>query len=344
MLGHKTFRHQSKRYHRGANVFFVELSSLKKLVGEKILRDRNKYYYIEKKLFNHRLGKKIQDHKRCFKKHPIVVYQMGKVGSMTVVNSLQKLKLDRLVFHVHYLDQDRINELGLSCKNDWWYKSKNSEHFETMVRKHWECEYLASLIKGPILGDKWRIISLVRDPIARNASVYFQGLTFDHVNKDLIKVKSGWNFERIIDLNDLTEFVNLFFEKVDHDRPLNFFDSEIKRVLGIDVFSRPFPKRKGYQIYNGKNCDLLLIKLENLNSCAERAFNEFLNLKDFSLVISNTSKERKTGFLYKKFLNSVEFPKSYLDKFYKSKFAEHFYTKEELKTFENRWANRKYCE
>jgi hypothetical protein len=41
----------------------------------------------------------------------VIVYQMGKVGSSTVVKSLQKLDFDFEVYHVHALSDEGIEEL-----------------------------------------------------------------------------------------------------------------------------------------------------------------------------------------------------------------------------------------
>ncbi|MDY7015276.1 MAG: hypothetical protein SVX43_17095, partial [Cyanobacteriota bacterium] len=41
-------------------------------------------------------------------KAPLLVYQMGKVGSTTIVESLQRAVPDRFIFHVHFLSHKGI--------------------------------------------------------------------------------------------------------------------------------------------------------------------------------------------------------------------------------------------
>ena len=41
---------------------------------------------------------------------PLLLYQMGKVGSKTIQRSLRTVELDRPVFHVHFLTPDRVEK------------------------------------------------------------------------------------------------------------------------------------------------------------------------------------------------------------------------------------------
>jgi hypothetical protein len=130
---------------------------------------------------------------------------------------------------------------------------------------------------------------------------------------------------------------NLFFEKVNHDSPNQFFDLEIKRILGIDVFASEFPKSKGYQIYRGDLADVLLIRLEDLNSTARDAFSEFLDIQDFHLVNSNVGMKKNYASVYKKFKDFINLPDEYLTSIYGSRYMRHFYTADEIEKFKGRW-------
>ncbi len=77
-----------------------------------------------------------------------------------------------------------------------------------------------------------RIISLVREPIGRNISMFFQSLPFwmaaKYLNDD-----SAVRSERSQLLHEAFE------EHVNHQYPLEWFDNEIKPLTGIDVFTHP---------------------------------------------------------------------------------------------------------
>lgn len=126
-------------------------------------------------------------------------------------------------------------------------------------------------------------------------------------------------------------------EKFDHDGPLVFFDREIKGFLGIDVFSSEFTKSKGYKIYEEENADVLVIRLENLDECAHEAFKEFLNIDEFTLIGGNLSSDKAYHAIYRRFLDSIILPDSYVDEMYTSKYARHFYSEKEINMFRAKW-------
>jgi hypothetical protein len=176
---------------------------------------------------------------------------------------------------------------------------------------------------------KLRVITLVREPVARDVSLFFFHGTriaefVDHYNKDLIAVP---------------EIVDAFLDMSSETGQylLTWFDSEMKPVFGIDVFDEDFPKSRGYKIYEGKHAQLLLLKLEKLNDCARDAFEEFLGVKDISLVKANVGDNQEYGSLYRAFKEECVLPQAYLDEMYQSAYAQHFYSEEEIGQFIAKW-------
>jgi hypothetical protein len=263
----------------------------------------------------------------------ILVYQMGKVGSTTVRVSLRAAGLDVPVRQIHFLSQDIIDE------NERILRKRFPSVKRGFLYRHlWECQYLRKQVDKGLKGRRWRVVTLTRDPIARNISAFFQTLQVQLLDSGRrCKIKSWYGFEITIDIEDIECLVDLFLEKWDHDTPLVYFDRELKGVLGIDVFSREFSTSKGYQIYREEPADVLLIRLENLSQCAQDAFGEFLNIDGFTLVRANVSSDKAYHAIYQKFLDSVVLPDSYVDRMYTSKYAQHFYSEEEIDLFRARW-------
>jgi hypothetical protein len=85
---------------------------------------------------------------------------------------------------------------------------------------------------------------------------------------------------------------------------------------------------------------VLLIRLENLNSCAGEAFKKFLNIDNFTLVKENIGSQKAYAPLYEKFKKVIVLPDSYLKKFYNSKFMLHFYSEKEIKNFMAIWRRK----
>ena len=178
----------------------------------------------------------------------------------------------------------------------------------------------------------YKVVTLVRDPIATNISGFFQ-------NADLWlpELKSTPH----LSATDLKRISARFFSEYPHEVPLKWFDMELKRVFEIDVFSEPFPKSKGYQIYAGKKADVLLLRLESLESCGREAFREFLHFEDFTLKEANTADKKAYASTYHQFSDNLTIPESYLDLMYGSKYAQHFYSSVELEAFKIKWLKAK---
>ena len=271
-----------------------------------------------------------------YKKPPLLVYQMGKVGSSSVSQSLKKAKIDRHIYHVHFLRPERVAE----------YEEKRRDFFGTPREgdlKHiWQYQHLNEQLKHGLNGKKWKIITLVRDPVARNLSTFFENIEMipseSGQQQKLISVE--YDFEITIENNNLDGLIELFFEKCRHDTPIIYFDREFKDVLNIDLFASRFPTEKGYKIYNEKEFDILLIRLENLNNCFTEAIKEFLNIDDVLLISRNIGSQKDYANLYQMFRNSIALPESYTDKLYSSRFAKYFYSDAEIEQFRTRWSRK----
>lgn len=271
------------------------------------------------------------------KEPPLIIYQMGKVGSRTIFNSLKPLKLDMPIYHTHGLTRSYIAEREIRSKR---YFRKEESNFINLIAPSWKSQYLRKLIDRGFDGKKCKVVTLARDPIAVNVAGFFERIDkVDYADSGhmytIKSIKDEYEFTGRID--DMASLKRIFFEKYAHDEPLTFFDCELKSVFGIDVFESEFPKSEGYKIYEGEQVDVLLIRLESLNECARKAFKEFLNIEGFTLVNINVGSEKDYAYLYQKFKDFVVLPDTYIDKMYSSKYTQHFYSEEEICRFKMRW-------
>lgn len=289
-------------------------------------------YYTAKFYYHFLLSRQMQGAGHS----PLLIYQMGKVGSKTVDKSLRALGMGMPIFHIHFLTEDLMD----------FYEEKRRKFFRTQQEPElfriWMYRYLSKVVGRRLDHRKWKVVTLIRDPIARNISSFFETLQVesgepDGLYKISADIRSPYSFDIMVHIDDFSELIELFIEKFNHETPLIFFDEQIKSVLGIDVFDYEFPKQKGYLIYNEKQVDLLLIRLENLTDCAEEAFEEFLNIKSFVLKKTNVGNEKIYAPLYKQFKSSIILPDTYINDMYSSKFMRHFYTNEEIQEFKAQW-------
>jgi hypothetical protein len=282
-----------------------------------------KYYFTSKALWKRGQRQLIQ----AYSGQPIITYQMGKVGSSTVQASLVALDSNRPIYHVHFLNPKRVREIEQQRR-----KYFRTEKF-TLLRRPWLYEFLYEQIQTE--NRHWKIVTLIREPIARNMSTFFENLEVTkNPNSTKYVVKSdyyGFNIE--VDIKQVGPLIELFFDRLVHDRPLNYFNDEIKYVLGVDVFESAFPRDKGYMVYRDNKVDLVLIRLEDLDRCASKAFKDFLDIDDFTLVQTNMASKKVYAPLYKEFKRKIHFPEDYVNRMYESKYARHFYSDEEIDGF-----------
>lgn len=255
----------------------------------------------------------------------VIVYQMGKVGSTTVFKSLRTLKnVD--VYHVHTLTRDGIEKVENMYKN-------NSHRTRNIYEHLLESQYLRNQLDKGLEGkNKWKVVTLVRDPIAKNISSFFHHL----------ETRLGYEYKtkkEVMKIEDIIEeLTKRFLRRLNgHENSLTWFERELKPVFGIDVYSRAFPKSKGYEIYESEYADVLVLRLENLNECGCDAFKNFLDLNEFNLVPRNVGNNKSYRDIYQGFLDSIVLPDSYIEKMYTSKYVRHFYSEEETEAFKAKW-------
>jgi putative capsular polysaccharide synthesis protein len=253
---------------------------------------------------------------------PILVYQMGKVGSETVARSLANAGLSVAVFHIHYLTAAALEVVEQRIKNHW-----NPSRGGRAVNL-WESQCIMKWLRTGRPGERWSVVTLVRDPVARNISDYFHKLA----ELNPARVAGEASDELVAELG--REFLERF---EDHEVPLTWFDSELKSVFGLDVYDAPFPVAKGYGLYANDNAAVLVVRAEDLDRVAADAFREFLGIEKLTLSAANLAQQKPYARLYRRFIEQVELPSEYLSRMYESRFARHFYAEEELAAFSRKW-------
>lgn len=263
---------------------------------------------------------------------PILVYTMGKVGSTSITRALNENPEGASVYHVHFLTDYRLKQLEQARKP--FFRTQ----YHRRITKTWEAQYVAELIRQNAGKRKFKVISLVRDPVARNIADYFQHLDLVETADNQLKASSYWyNFEYTFDPDDIDVVIDRFFHHFDHTASLEFFDAEMKAVLKEDVYATPFPKEKGYTIFSNDLADILVLRLENLRECAVPALEEFLNLRGATVYNSNVGEQKKYSRLYTAFKQRIRFSEDYLERIYGSRMARHFYSDDELEKFREKW-------
>lgn len=237
----------------------------------------------------------------------ILVYNASKVGSSTVYYNLKEKLPFLTVLHVHFLSETWLRSFEKSGK---WLNNLRSAK---SVNSHLEQNKTKRI----------KIITLVRDPIARDISAVFQSW------------QTIFDLKRIEELN--MEEIRMHLNNSAFDQTENWFSSEFLEYTGIDILSLPFNKSKGYSIYNIDQYDILCIKTESLNKVMDSALYEFIGVKNISSKVKNSSKEKEGAELYKEIAGSFKLEKLKIEQIYSTIFMKHFYQDTELEMFKKRW-------
>jgi len=265
---------------------------------------------------------------------PILLLQMGKVGSKSVQAGLEALKLDREIYHAHFLSAERTART----------EEQRRKFFRTdrysYLRRPWLNEFLLRTFQKHDDQRKWKLITLTREPVGRNISAFFENLEVKPQETDGVFEISSDYYQiepTVVSVDQPERLAKLFFERATHDSPLLFFDREIRDIFGIDVLAQGFPTDKGYGIYHADRADLLVVRLESLADCAERAFNEFLGLDGFEVIDRNIGSKKIYAPLYDAFKRYAVIDSGYVDTLYNSKFMRTFYSSEEIAAARGKW-------
>jgi hypothetical protein len=272
---------------------------------------------------------------------PVLVYQMGKVGSSSVRNALFRSpsKATRMVFMSHELLPIRKRDPGAIEMDEELRSAVLSEiadakrlfaELPTRLRWHWlarEKLYTQRIHANFIAkGRPVNVITLVREPIAANISMFFQ------MFPQYVGVSQHES------THSVAQLARIFLERYVHSRPLTWFDAELEPTLGIDVFARGFPEERGYERYDGGTVRLLVLKSELDDAAKQSAIGDFLDLEGFEMLRSNVTARKQEADLYDRFKREARFDQAFLERMYGSKYARHFYSPRELERFRARWA------
>lgn len=255
---------------------------------------------------------------------PLLIYQMGKVGSSTLWHSLAPFDLGRPAFRVHALQSHRLDRMldGVHLSPRQYYEQRSDNNLVgRYLNREWQ------RVCG---SDRWKVITLVRDPLAQSVSSFFQVL-------DLQAPEYLRRYER--GELEIEELVGRFMSQYTPSRKLDgWFKGELHKVFGLNVFESPFDCDAGYSIYRAAHADILLIRLEDLDRCGETVMREFLGIKGFKVIRGNVGKDKDYGELYLTFRKQAVLPADFVRAMYCTDYARHFYAPEELESFASRWS------
>ncbi|MDR2954763.1 MAG: putative capsular polysaccharide synthesis family protein [Prevotella sp.] len=239
-----------------------------------------------------------------------LIYTMGKVASMSVLDAITKRLPHVPVFAMHYMSKANLDkqesQLGESIHWDnRLYKNMHTQH-ALKIRKCIE-ESPQKQIK---------IITVIREPLNQIISQIFQQLNLHDV--ELLKIMTPES-------------------PVDYDYPEKWCNEELKAFSGINILDKTFNPHKGYEVYEYGRFSLLVIRFEDINRVFSAAMNDFSSVGDWILGGKNKAENKGYAIEYRKFRSELAIMPDVIKNVYSSPFVRHFYTDEEITIFKKQW-------
>ena len=247
----------------------------------------------------------------------VLIHQMGKVGSLSIYHSLQAAQSHQFdIYHTHFLNPRYALASDTQRRDTGWQIYKQSQNKNWLPIDYYDITRIHNqlLVKSQ---HPLNIITMVRDPISRNISAYFQNLHWIWGIPDAHQQKS------------LHELAQGFWAQANHDFPIDWLDQEIGNVVGLDVYAHPFPHDVGVQHLRTGVHNVLIMHMRASDQIKEHAVQQFLGIEHFRMTRSHVSQNKPYGSVYKKFLSEVEMPEWYVYKMLNSRFARHFFSEDE---------------
>ncbi len=261
-----------------------------------------------------------------------IVCSIQKVGSTTICETLSRhpsIHCRSNLRHVHFLSQNNLaflNEQLSRCRNH----PNSHEWVQHMAHCHWVRTLLAAnkaIRRGGMASsvDKPVVITGVREPIAQYLSMVFQ------------------NWWMYVDSPAAltTEFLQA---RMPEDpwvgRCAEWFTSDLGEMFGVDVYARPFPTERGWDIYENDNARILLIRQENLNRLPEALGSLYrFDPSTVQMTTANEGDSKNYAAQYAKVKRSFHLDDRELESLYSLPHARHFYSAEQIEQFKKHWRN-----
>lgn len=237
---------------------------------------------------------------------PLVVFSIAKSGSSAIAAAGRAAGAGP-VHHVHDLDPAFLE------------REEAQYRWSGRPWRIWDAQRL--LEHPPTSAAPWRVVSVVRDPIAQTLSAFFQpgerhGYLHPGATTETLQAHFGDRLDRL---------------------PLRWFETHLQPALGIDVYDSTFDPEQRYQIISTESVRLLLLRFEDLG-IAPAALADLLET-DLPVAVPrvNVGAEKAYAGLYDSVRSALRPTPDQLDRAYGSRLVRHFYSTDEIARFRRVW-------
>jgi hypothetical protein len=246
-------------------------------------------------------------------REPVVVFQMGKVGSTSVARSFPT-GAHPLAVQTHHLHRPRIERAKAWSRERGLPRRAHYFHADAVARRVVD------------RGRPFKLITLVREPVGRSVSNFFH---------DFARFVGVAPEESTHTVPELVDVLVAHEHQLDESR---WFPREFAPALGLDVYAHPFPHEEGGQVLRSGGGEVLVLRLETPDERKERLIADFLGEPGFRLATANVGLDKAYADAYRAFRGEAVLPDEYLDRKLSGVYATHFYTPTERDEIRARWS------
>lgn len=240
---------------------------------------------------------------------PVIVYSKERTGSVALHDSLVAAGVPAIA--THYLDPAKLVDGKLSGSARW-----ASKHVVQPRRRA-------------------KFITLVRNPVDNLLSTFARSEFVDKPRDQ------GLSLDAALDVtpDELDALFRRYLDDGKLRRELDWFDSEFRVALGIDVFAHPFDATLGFDRITSRPFDVLILRTELSDDDKAAAVARFLELPQFAMAHGPVTVSDAPGVAgeqadyreqYRELKRRAVIPRPHWDAIASSKVARHFITDGEL--------------
>lgn len=254
---------------------------------------------------------------------PILLYQMPKTGSQTIEATLQQHLSTRRLLRFHFLSPTIAATIRKGLRYDHanaaWRKEARAQlrlmrrvRFGLLVRK---------VVQGcGVRLPKLEVITAVREPIAVALSSMFENYFHAFPTGPAALAACREAFLKPKTVKYIQEW----------------FDLELKSMLGLDVYKQPFHHEQGYAIYETTTVRALVYRFAALPKLPAM-LEDFLGKSISHIAERNRGTQKNYSEPYQYVQAHLRLTGDFLAAQYRSKMMVHFYSTLEREQFYRRW-------
>jgi hypothetical protein len=284
----------------------------------------------------------------------LLIYQMAKVASRAWVfaASPAAAKEHQAPVHAHYLSQGHLAALAaINAMSGPPQTISNRLILRELIRKGPAVRVaIEEALRG---GERIRIISGIRDPVARSLSlVHFFADFCGDVSRPLDRFRGGegaataaatrkWWSDALAGVAPEDSFARFMTFQIGCYR--SWFHEELEALFGVSLGGGPFPEGQGAERLSGGAADVLLYRLEDMAPDAPayggllNCASEFLGIEVTGWLAVNTAATRRSFPRYEAARAALRLDTEVLDAIYGVPIVSRFYSHSEIEGFKRKW-------